>query len=1524
MGGGFESSCLQFKPDKSEVLPRQDIVENKGDDLKLMVLDLNEEPLVCSLKEVEFEKKEGLVEDNDDDKEDSVKKNSKEEGLKGEVQFSGRVLRSRSAVKNQRVIEGDKVDKTEDDSSSAMKTTEVVKEGNDQSHTEVNDVQRKVGKMGKRKRGRPPKLVDKGNDQSHSEVKDVQSKVGKMGKRKRGRPPKLLDKGNDQSHSEVKDVQSKVGKIGKRKRGRPPKLLDKGNDQSHGKVKDVQSKVGKMGKRKRGRPPKLLDMGNDQSHSEVKDVQSKVGKMGKCKRGRPPKFLVKNGSEKKTPELQVQENDYPDGKVRKELKCKRGRPPKVLGNGGSVKKGFTIKAVESDHVDGDVSRQAKRKCGRPRKVPENSGFEKKGINVKAGESNQLDGGRVKKPNHKRRRGRPMKGQKNEGVNREADEIKARESYSVETRKETNHKHDVPPRMNVNDGFEMKPVDVEMGEGNHFDCELRKEVNRKRGRPPKMKGSDRSDQCSSKVKEGMICKRGRPPKLQAGGKGLKSRLIDGRKKLGGLRRCRKKLRGRLKFNISASTSLSEKKLIAKDSNLKRFLSANRDIFDDMEKNEGKASLMVRPKVVKKARAEGVWRRSEAKQALRDRIVNLLKAAGWKIDYRPRIKKEYNDAVYVNPEGKTHWSVTLAYRVLKSYYENGGCDSKVGPNDFIFTPIPEEELSILKRVVLKRRVRKKMPKGEDDDKVDDGQVQNKMNNQKRKWKDIEKKKKKKQKVLKEKLPLHEEENSDGTLQRGTQVSSRKRKLQQTQKRKRYALLVRNSMDGAESDNNGYVLYDGKRTLLSWMIDLGTVPQNGKVEYLVQRRTRTRESKAGRITRDGIQCNCCSDVFTIADFETHAGGKIHQPFLNICLETGVPLLQCLLDAWNKQQQSECRGFHFVDFGGEDPNDDTCGICGDGGDLICCDGCPSTFHQSCLDIEAFPSGNWNCVYCTCKYCGMVGNTYLRGKTEDTSSTILTCHSCEEKYHEPCIQPMNAFDDDSSSAFFCGKRCKELFERLQMLVGVKHELQEGFSWALVQRFDITSDVCLNEAYQKVESNSKLAVALSVMDECFLPLVDHRSGINLIHNIVYNFWSNFTRLNYSGFYTAILERGDEVISAASIRIHGNLLAEMPFIGTRYAYRRQGMCCRLLCAIESALRSLNVQKLVIPAVPELRETWTSVFGFQPLETASKPKMRNMNILVFPGVDMLEKPLLTHVMEEQIMGKASDKSVERCPVVFDLNVSAEDPEPEIDDRTDEPAAIESTTPLSDGTLKYTFDIMAETVNLPESAAVSSSCIPAPEESNLEFDSQNIYSEEKADDSIVKQNLDSEHAASVKHSDNIGHAENEVAVPVQASKDAGKDVLTNGFDGTVQMSEDVNDIKHHGNSKLEMVECVSDFVKTVVQSEEAKIFYFVKSIFQSEEAKICHAIGKDATNQTSPSTSQGAQHAANGHYDVASNDSKSGPSRQGVKMEASGEVSSTIDVNFITYEVCNDTSKRENVQQRMCKPAEVVSAGSEVCHD
>ncbi|OAY75605.1 Increased DNA methylation 1 [Ananas comosus] len=526
------------------------------------------------------------------------------------------------------------------------------------------------------------------------------------------------------------------------------------------------------------------------------------------------------------------------------------------------------------------------------------------------------------------------------------------------------------------------------------------------------------------------------------------------------------------------------------------------------------------------------RNLAKQKVRDEIKNMLLSAGWQIDMRPRHGRDYLDAVYIPPQGPgSYWSITKAYYVFLSQLRDAKNDKgKKSPSKIYrgsrrgstFSPIPEELISMLKRnVVNKRRSKEKLAKI------------------KKKSGGNGKKSKKKPNKKHPNVKNSKDDAEDSKGSNSIRGKCRKRKGGCT-------LLIRGFNQEAETGTDTYVPYVGKRTILSWILDMEIAPANSKVKYMDSKHTKV--LLEGLITREGINCSCCDKVLTLSEFETHAGSELGQPYQNIFVEeVGLNLLQCMLNAWQKQDNSEHRGFYTISTDGEDPNDDTCGICGDGGDLICCDTCPSTFHMNCLGIQ-------------------------------------------------------------------------LFEGLQNLLGVKNDLEAGFSWRLLQRLDEDSTETISGIDQVAECNSKIAVALAVMDECFLPIIDQRSGINLIRNVIYNCGSNFVRLNFCGFYTIILEQGDEIISAASLRFHGTKLAEMPFIGTRNMYRRQGMCRRLLSGIESILSSLGVEKLVIPAISELIDTWTGVFGFRPLEGSQVEEIKSISMLVFPHTGLLEKQLL----------------------------------------------------------------------------------------------------------------------------------------------------------------------------------------------------------------------------------------------------------------------------------------------------------------
>ncbi|KAH7842954.1 hypothetical protein Vadar_011022 [Vaccinium darrowii] len=425
-------------------------------------------------------------------------------------------------------------------------------------------------------------------------------------------------------------------------------------------------------------------------------------------------------------------------------------------------------------------------------------------------------------------------------------------------------------------------------------------------------------------------------------------------------------------------------------------------------------------------------------------------------------------------------------------------------------------------------------------------------------------------------------------------------------------------------------GVRTVLSWLIDSGVISLNEAIQYRSLRDDSV--VKDGLVTRDGIICKCCNQVLSVSEFKIHAGFRLKRPCLNLVMESGKPFTLCQLEAWSAEYKARKSATRTVQvYAASDQNDDRCGLCGDGGELICCDDCPSTFHQECLYAQELPEGSWYCPYCACRICG---NDGAYDKEPLKSPGNLKCSQCGHKYHEACLKEKGTCGEVASDPWFCSESCQEVYLGLHERIGIVDVLSDGFSCTLLRC--IHGDPRVHSAQRfvalKAECNSKLAVALTIMEECFLSIVDPRTGIDMIPHVVYNWGSQYPRLNYSGFYTLLLEKDDVLMSVASVRIHGVEVAEMPLIATCNKYRRQGMCRRLMNSIEEMLRTLKVEKLVISALPSLVETWTARFGFEPMEDKERNSLIDINLMVFPGTVWLKKPIYRNQETDQ-QGHAS---------------------------------------------------------------------------------------------------------------------------------------------------------------------------------------------------------------------------------------------------------------------------------------------------
>jgi hypothetical protein len=70
-------------------------------------------------------------------------------------------------------------------------------------------------------------------------------------------------------------------------------------------------------------------------------------------------------------------------------------------------------------------------------------------------------------------------------------------------------------------------------------------------------------------------------------------------------------------------------------------------------------------------------------------------------------------------------------------------------------------------------------------------------------------------------------------------------------------------------------------------------------------------------------------------------------------------------------------------------------------------------------------------------------------------------------------------------------------MVGVTNPTDDGFSWTLlkIQKDEVVTSP---DMHVVLESNLKLAVALGVLNECFNPVRDRRTKIDMLHQAVYS------------------------------------------------------------------------------------------------------------------------------------------------------------------------------------------------------------------------------------------------------------------------------------------------------------------------------------------------------------------------------------------------------------------------------------------
>ncbi|KAL2941733.1 Increased DNA methylation 1 [Bienertia sinuspersici] len=342
------------------------------------------------------------------------------------------------------------------------------------------------------------------------------------------------------------------------------------------------------------------------------------------------------------------------------------------------------------------------------------------------------------------------------------------------------------------------------------------------------------------------------------------------------------------------------------------------------------------------------------------------------------------------------------------------------------------------------------------------------------------------------------------------------------------------------------------------------------------------------NGIFCNHCNNVISPSQFEAHAGMSTRKkPYQHIYTADGVTLHDIAVTLAQKgeiNQTSALMNNDCVEFLSRPKSM----IIKQSRQAVKKSGSRKAVKKSGVDYGG------NCVLCS-------AHDFSVNKFDDR--TVIICDQCEKEYHVGCLREGGFCDlkELPKDKWFCCNDCNRIFSSLRNLV-VKGSEMIPFSETSKINKKLVEDGLSEVAYHDVQwrlLNGKhclredlplLSKVIYLLRKGFDPITTI-AGKDLIPMMVHG--KNVSGQEFGGMYCVVLTVESAVVSAGLLRVCGRELAELPLVATRTKYQGKGFFLALFSRVETLLRSLKVEKLVLPAAENAKTMWVDRFGFREM-------------------------------------------------------------------------------------------------------------------------------------------------------------------------------------------------------------------------------------------------------------------------------------------------------------------------------------------